>query len=304
LSQVVSSTPPRSVFGGDLAAVAVCGLIWGTTWFAITLQLGPVPAIVSVVYRFALAAGLVLAWCALRRQKLWLTPRQHLAVFGQGVCTFAISYAWVYWAEAAVPSAIVAVLFAGLAFVNLVLFRIIYRTRAPWLAWVGAAFGVAGVALMSMTQLAAARMDARAVSGLLMALGGVAASALGNVFAQKGASLGAATAPATGWAMAYGAALLAVYALATGTRFSFDPRPAYVLSLVYLSVFGSVVAFLVYFGLAQRRGFTFASYVSALTPPLALAMSALLEHARFGLGALLGVALVLGGQILLIRAPR
>jgi drug/metabolite transporter (DMT)-like permease len=77
-----------------------------------------------------------------------------------------------------------------------------------------------------------------------------------------------------------------------------------VLSLLYLSAFGSVVAFLIYFSLARRRGFTLASYVSALTPPLALAMSAIFEHARFGLGAAAGVALVLAGQVLLIRSPR
>ena len=81
-------------------------------------------------------------------------------------------------------------------------------------------------------------------------------------------------APATAWAMAYGAGSLALFALLTGTPFRFDPRPAYAISLAYLSVFGSVIAFLVYFALARRRSYTFASYVSAITPPIAFSSRA------------------------------
>jgi drug/metabolite transporter (DMT)-like permease len=179
-----------------------------------------------------------------------------------------------------------------------------HGTRAHWTAWAGATLGVAGVAMLSLTQLASAHMDARAVAGLGFALAAVAAAAVGNLFAHRSQTTGAEVAPATGWAMAYGAGLLALYALATGQTFSFDLRPAYVLSLLYLSVFGSVIAFLVYFALARRRGFTLASYVSALTTPLALAMSAAFEHVNLGLGAAAGVILVLAGQVLLIRSPR
>ena len=76
----------------DLASVAVCSLVWGTTWFAITLQLGTVPPAVSIVYRFGLAALLLLGWLALRRQPLRLTREQHAAVFVQGLFTFTLQY--------------------------------------------------------------------------------------------------------------------------------------------------------------------------------------------------------------------
>lgn len=303
------ASPLRSVFGGDLAAVAACGLIWGTTWYAITLQFGAdpataVPAIVSVAYRFALASVLILAWCGLTRQRVRMSLAQHLAALGQGVFTFALNYPFVYLAEERIASAVVAVMFAGLAFVNLILFRLMHGTRAPWTSWMGALLGLAGVAMLSLTQLTAARMDGRAMVGLAFAIAAVLTAAVGNLFAHRSGSTGTAVAPATGWAMAYGAGLLALYALVSGVPIRFDTRPAYILSLVYLSVFGSVLAFLIYFALARRRGFTFASYVSALTPPLALAMSAVFEHARFGLGAALGLGLVLSGQILLFRAPK
>src|SRR5262249_50101299 len=155
-----------------------------------------------------------------------------------------------------------------------------------------------------LTQLAGAHMDQRALTGVLFGLAGVVAAAVGNLFAHKGHKAGAEVAPATAWAMAYGAGVLVLFALATGTPFRFDPRPAYALSLVYRSVLGWVVASLVYFALGRGRSYPFASYVSALPPPLALLMSAAFEHVRFGAGAIGGVALVLTGQALLIRSPQ
>jgi drug/metabolite transporter (DMT)-like permease len=130
----------------DFLAIAVTAVIWGTTWFAITLQLGVVDPIASLVYRFGLASVLLFAWCALRGERLALTPAQHRAAVGLGLFTFAIDYSFTYWAEALVGSAVVAVLFASLAFVNLVVFRLIFGLREPRSAWVAAALGTSGSA--------------------------------------------------------------------------------------------------------------------------------------------------------------
>jgi drug/metabolite transporter (DMT)-like permease len=110
--------------------------------------------------------------------------------------------------------------------------------------------------------------------------------------------------PSTAWSMTYGVGLLIVWALVTRAPVGFDPSPKYVLSLLYLAVFGSVVAFLVYYALARRRSYALASYVSALTPPTAMLASSLFEGVRWGPLALTGLAVVLLGQLLLIRAPK
>jgi drug/metabolite transporter (DMT)-like permease len=90
----------------------------------------------------------------------------------------------------------------------------------------------------------------------------------------------------------------------TGASFTIDPSPGYLISLVYLAVMGSVVAFVTYFAVARAQGYALASYISALTPPIAMLVSVLLEDARFGWSAAVGLALVLGGQALLTRAPK
>jgi drug/metabolite transporter (DMT)-like permease len=288
----------------DLTAIAVCTLCWGTTWYAITLQLGVVDPIVSVTYRFTLAALLLFAWCLIRRESLALTRSQHLAALGVGLFTFAIDYALVYWAEQRVTSAVVAVVFASMAFMNLIGFRIAFGQRAPLAAWGAASLGIAGVALLSWGELSAAHFGATAMTGIALTLLGVVGAVVGNMFARRGELAGSSIAASTAWAMAYGAAILAAFALVTGKTWAFQFTVPYVFSLIHLALNGSVIAFLLYYGLARRRGYSTASYISALAPPLAMLVSTLFEDKTWGLLALGGIVLVIGGQYLLLQVKR
>lgn len=298
-----AESPPRTQWL-DLVSIIVCTLAWGTTWFAITLQLGVVDPVVSITYRFGLAAVLLFAWGALRGERLALNRAQHLAAFGVGLFTFAIDYSFVYWAEERVTSAVVAVVFAAMAFVNLAVFRVAFGQRAPLLAWAAAGLGVVGVGLLSWEEIVTSNMSQRALTGIGLTLAGVFSAAIGNVYARRGELAGAGVIASTGWAMGYGAVLLAAFALVTGKAWTFEFTAPYILSLLHLSVVGSVIAFALYYGLARRRGYATASYISALTPPLAMFVSAMLEGKSWGLFALGGVVLVLVGQVLLLRSKR
>jgi drug/metabolite transporter (DMT)-like permease len=301
---MAASQAPRATQWLDVAAIAICTLAWGTTWYAITLQFGVVDPVISVTYRFALAALLLFVWCVLRGERIMLTAAQHFAALGVGVSTFTINYTLVYWAEERVTSAVVAVMFAAMAFMNLIGFRLAFNQRAPAMAWAAAILGVAGVGLMSWEEIAAANFGAEALTGIALTLAGVAASVVGNIFARRGELVGSPVAASTGWAMGYGALVLALFALATGKTWAFEPTWKYVGSLLHLAVNGSVVAFLLYYGLARRRGYGTASYISALTPPVAMLISTMFENKVWGLMALGGILLVLAGQILLLRAKR
>jgi drug/metabolite transporter (DMT)-like permease len=129
----------------------------------------------------------------------------------------------------------------------------------------------------------------------------VLAAAFGNVFARHAEAAAAPVAVSTAWSMAYGTVLPGLFALVTGRTWAFDRRAPYVLSLLYLAVMGSVVAFLLYFTVARRRGDGTAAYILALTPLLAMAMSARFEGKSWGVIGIGGVALVLLGQWMLLR---
>ena len=295
-----SPSPSPFAYRWVIAGIAVCALIWGTTWFAITLQLGTVDPVASVVWRFGLAAIVLFVGCMVTGRDIRLNRAQHLAALGQGVFVFAVSYAFVYASEQRVASAIVAVIFAALAFLNLVLFRVVAGQKAARMAWAGACLGLLGVGVLSASEIIGANLGTAALIGIGFAIIAVTSSTIGNYFAWRGQMAGAAVIPAT----AYGTGLLILYGLVTGVHWSIELTPAYLGSLLYLSIFGSVVAFVIYFTLARSRGYALASYISALTPPTAMLVSVLFEGARFGWPALAGLALVLAGQALLIRAPR
>ena len=293
---------PSSVL--DLGAVAICALVWGATWFTITLQLGVVDPVVSLVYRFSVASLVLALWALHRREPVRLSLPQHAAAAGVGVFTFAFDYALTYSAELRIVSGLVALIFATLAFVNLVSFRVLLGQHAPRQAWLAAAVGASGVALLSWSEIAQSRLDRSTVTGLALALGAVLFCAIGNVFAFRGERAGAPLMASTAWAMGYGALALALYATLSGKHWSFEPTARYVLSLCYLALIGSVLAFTLYFGLARRRGYTMASYILALTPLLAMGMSSLFEGKRWPPVTLAGVALVLWGQWQLARTRR
>lgn len=290
--------------GLAIGGVVVCALIWGTTWYAITLQLGVVDPTVSVVWRFGLSALVMFGFCLVTRRPVRMNRSQHLAALGQGAFVFAASYGFVYAAEERVASAVVAVMFAALAFLNLAMFRIVVGQKASRAAWGGALCGVMGVAVLSGGEIVAAGMDRTALTGVAFALIATLSSTVGNYFAWRGQQAQAPIATATAWAMAYGTGMLALYGLLTGVEWRIETDLSYLLALLYLALFGSVIAFGLYFSIARLKGYATASYISALTPPIAMLVSVLFEGARFGLSAFLGLALVLAGQLLLIRSPQ
>jgi drug/metabolite transporter (DMT)-like permease len=289
----------------DLTAVAICTLSWGTTWFAITFQLGTVDPVISLVYRFGLAATLLFAWCALRTISIRLAPAQHASACGMGLFTFSINYAFVYLAETHLTSAVVAVMFAMLSLVNLIVFRLLLGQRAPPRAWSAAALGAIGVGVFSWSEIIGAPLSASTRTGLAMACIAVLCAAIGNVWAHRRAAEAAPLASLTAWAMSYGTVFLALFALVTRRAWVFETSLKYVGSLIYLAVIGSVVAFLFYYALARRRGYAAASYVSALVPILAMTVSSVFEGKSWSAIAILGVACALLGQWLFIsEAPR
>jgi drug/metabolite transporter (DMT)-like permease len=198
-------------------------------------------------------------------------------------------------------SAVVAILFAALSFVNLVMFRLIFGQREPRSAWIAAALGTAGVGLLSWSEIVQARLEAPALVGLAMALPRSSRPRSATCSPARGEAAGVPLAASMAWSMGYGTGLLTLFALTTGRPWTFDARAPYVLSLLYLALIGSVVAFLLYFGVARRRGYSTASYILALTPLLAMAVSARLEGKRWSAMGIGGVGLVLLGQWLLLR---
>lgn len=275
--------------------------IWGSTWLAITWQLGTVAPEVSVTYRFALASLLLAAGCLATRKSLAFGMRDHVYLAAVGLLMISINYILIYRAEASVGSGQVAVVYSTMVFVTPIGMRIAFRTPLRPRIFVAATLGVAGVALLFLPEFDAVRRGGDVAWGIGCALVAVLVCSAGNLVAVRNNRAGIPTLQGTVWTLSYGTLFSALAAIGSGAPWTFDTRPAYVFSLLYLAVFGSVVAFLAYFALLKRVGAGPSSYITVTTPVLAMLMSTFFEGYRWTGVAVLGVALALSGNGLAMR---
>ncbi len=276
-------------------------VIWGSTWLAITYQLGVVAPAASVAYRFALAALMLAAWCATTRRSLRFSRRDHAFLAVLGATFFGFNYVAVYWAEQYLSSGLVAVLFSTMVFMSPVGMRLAYGTPLTLRTLVAAVFGVSGVSLLFLPELLEAQRGGAAALGIAYALGATVIATGGNIIAVRNHRAGIPTLPGTAWGMAYGALVAAMIATLAGTPWTFDGRAAYVLSLAYLAVFGSVFAFGAYLTLLKRVGAGPSAFVTVTTPVIAMALSTLFEGYRWTGTSVLGVVLAVFGTWLALR---
>jgi drug/metabolite transporter (DMT)-like permease len=279
-------------------------LIWGSTWFAITFQLGTVPPEVSVAYRFALASAVLVTWCLVRGLKLRFPARDHLWMALQGCLLFGLNYVCVYLAEAQISSGLVALVFSLLVFMNILGARLFLATPFKRVALIGATLGVTGVALVFAPELTHISGNHSTSLGLMFSLLGTVSASLGNMTAARNHSNGLPVVQLNAFGMMYGAAFVALYAAANGKPFLFDWSAPYMLSLSYLAIFGSILAFGAYLTLLGRIGADRAGYTTVAIPIVALLLSTLFEGLRWQIYTVLGIALCLAGNILVLGRRR
>jgi len=287
-----------------LLLYAATVVIWGSTWIAITYQIGQVPESVSLVWRFLLASACLFAYALVRRKPLLLSPREHPWLALQGVGLFGLNYLLIYFATARVTSGLVAVVFSTIVFWNLINERLFFRTPFEPRVLLAALLGLTGIGLVFMPEISHLSLEGDAVQGLLLALAGTWLASLGNMAAVRNTRQGLPVVRVNAWGMLYGAAALGILTLARGLPFTIDWSAPYLTSLAYLALFGSAAAFGCYLVLIHRIGSARAAYVAVLFPVVALMLSTVFEGYHWNVPALLGLALVLGGNVLALTGRR
>jgi drug/metabolite transporter (DMT)-like permease len=282
-----------------LAAVA----IWGTTWIAITFQLGRAPPEASVALRFAIASAILFAVCRVRGMRLRFPAAVHVQMALLGLFMFCLAYLAVYRAETLLVSGLVAVGYSAGPLVNLAVSRAAFGTPARPNVVLGGLLAVAGIALVFWPELARVQAGPGVLAGALLTAGAVVASGVGNVFATRLDRLGVNVWQKMAWGMAYGSAGSTLVTLGSGQPVSFSLSASYLASLLYLAVFGSILAFAAYLTVLERVGAARAGYVGVMTPVVALAISGLLEGFSWGPLTVLGVAVVVAGNLVVLRRP-
>lgn len=275
--------------------------IWGSTWIAIRYQIGDVPLSWSVSYRFFIAAlcfGLV---AFLTRKTLRLPLKAHLICIGMGLFMYCANYILVYHGSVYLVTGVVAVVFSVIPIGNALWGRLVLKTPLTVNVMGGALMGLAGIAVIFWPQIQVLNLSSARLIGLLLVLGAVVLASTGNMLAAVRQREGYALVECNFWAMLYGAGFTAVFALSQGDMPAFDSGLPYVASLIYLALAGSFAAFWAYITLIERIGLAQAGYALVVTPIVALGLSTLFEGFEWTALAVLGVALCLGGNVLMVR---
>jgi drug/metabolite transporter (DMT)-like permease len=299
------TSAPRSTKLAVLIPFAIVTLIWGSTWLVIKDQLGVVPPSWSVTYRFLVAGLTMLAYAAVKRERLALDARGWRFAAALGLAQFCLNFNFVYRAESYVTSGLVAVVFALLLVPNAILSRIFLGQRMGAQLLLGSGVAMAGVALLFLHEARVAGTGAQAVlAGIGITLLAVCSASTANVMQGTATAKRYPMATMLGMSMLIGAAFDATLATALTGAPVFDWRIGYVAGVLYLGVFASAIAFTLYFGLIRVIGPAKAAYSGVVTPVIAMILSTLFEGYRWSWLAGAGAVLAMVGLVIALRARR
>ena len=278
-------------------------IIWGSTWIAINYQLGEVAAEVSIVYRFGLAAFCMFAYCHLKKLPLKFSAKQHVQLFTFGLTLFGFNYYLLYNAQAHINSALTSIAFSTLMIVNIINARLWFKTRISNQVYYGGALGLMGIVTLFWPQISNVSFGNSTLLGLGLCLIGVLFASTGNMISIKNQHNNMAVLPATAWGMLYGSSFMLVLALIQGQTFNFSFTVQYISSLLYLSIFGSVIAFGCYLTLLARIGAHKASYATIMFPAVAVVISSFVEGFTWDSYTFIGLGLMLAGNLVVLAKP-
>jgi LPXTG-motif cell wall-anchored protein len=279
-------------------------VIWGSTWFAIKFQIGETDPLYSVAYRFILAGAVLYLYSKFMKLNMKFSPRNHAFMALQGACLFGINYWLVYMAEEHLTSGLVAVIFSGLIFTNVFLNAIFLKAPVKRNVLIGGLVGIVGVVLIFKDELTVFDFSDQNFLAFLMAIGSVTLASTGNILSAYNQKQKIPVIQSNAYGMLYGAAIVSAIALLSGKAPIIDINFSYLTSLLYLSVFGSVIAFTTYLNLLGKVGPDKAGYISLVMPVIALFISTLLEGYHWTPYGIVGLLLILSGIFLALKRKR
>ena len=275
-------------------------LIWGSTWLAIRFQLGVVSPEISLVYRFGIASLLLLVWCRVRGIPPPTGWRNHSSLILLGACLFSFNYLLFYIAAEDLATGLLAVIFSTMTVMNILNGALFLGRRVEWRIILGSGFGLTGICLVFWPEVIALGKAHNIFLAVLLGVIATYFASLGSIISVHNQKSGIQVISGNAFGMLYGTALMTLYALISGVHFNFDPSFGYVGSLMYLSVFGSALAFTLYLTLVGQIGPEKAAYATVLFPIVALTLSTLFENYRWSALAGVGLLLVLVGNVIVL----
>jgi drug/metabolite transporter (DMT)-like permease len=288
----------------NLLLYAITILIWGSSWLAIKLQLGYVDPMVSVAYRFLLASGISWLYCRYSGRLMRFSLLDHGFMFLQGASLFCLNYLLFYICELTLISGLVALIFSTIVVMNMLNGILFLKNRFELRMGVGACLGLIGVVLVFLPEITDFETGSENLMAAALAVLATFLASVGNIVSVRNQRHGVPVIEANTFGMTYGALIMLALSLVTGQEFSFEMTASYIGSLLFLSVFATIIAFLSYLTLLGRVGVERGAYASLIFPLVALGISTIVEGYQWSAYAGMGIPLILTGNLLILKRGR
>ena len=274
---------------------------WSPTWYLIKFQLGYVDPLLSVFYRFLIAAIIIFIYLILKKKNLKFSISYHFWFLFFGTCLYSINYVFFYLSNTYLISAFPAIVFSTVVIMNILGETFYFKKKPSSKTLIGAIIGMIGVIVIFNDEIFNFSLEQGTHIGLFLAMIGTFCASTGNMVHQRNLNNNFPPIQTIAYAMLYGSLVTFLITKARGAELLFEYSLSYIGSLLYLSIFGSIFAFISYLKLLEKVGPGRAGYVGVVMPVLALIISTIFERLEWQIDLIIGLPILIIGAVLVIN---
>jgi len=279
------------------AYILLCS-IWGSTWMAIAFVVREVPPLRAAGLRFVAGALVLCGWWIAKRLQFPATSREWFYVIVLSISMMALPYGLIFWAEQWVSSSMTAVMYASTPLLIALLTPLMTHHTVPRGAILALLVGVGGIAYLFQIDLRGTR---ETLIGGVMILISILGSSVSSVLAKR--ELGNVSAVvSTTLQLAIGSIPLLVASYITESMPISQWSGRAILAILFLGVFGSAIAFALYYWILNHIPAYKASSVNLVVPFIAIIEGGLILHEHITWQMFLAAVVVLGAVAFALRA--
>jgi drug/metabolite transporter (DMT)-like permease len=226
---------------------------------------------------------------------------QHLSFLLLGVTLFSLNYIFSYLANTYLISGIVAIAFSTILIMNILGERIYFKIKSSKETLFAAGFGIIGILIIFGKELLNFKLEDKTNIGIILSFVATFWASTGNLIHQKNSKDKIPFIQSIAYGMLYGSIFTLIVAKFRGAEIIFDNSISYILSFLYLSIVGSVVAFYLYLKLLENIGSARAGYIGVIMPIVALIVSTIFEGLQWTNNLIFGLPVLIFGCVLILN---
>ena len=285
----------------NLILFTVTLFCWSPTWYLIKFQLGYVDPLVSVFYRFVAASLIIFVYLMIKRKSLKFSFNQHIWFLFFGTCLYSMNYVFFYTSNTYLVSSFPAIVFSTVVIMNILGEWFYFKKKPTAKTLIAATIGMIGIIIIFNKEIFNFSLSNNTHIGLFLALLGTFCASTGNMIHQRNLNNNFPLIQTIAFSMLYGSLITLLIIQLNNTELLFEFTFKYIASLTYLSVFGSIFAFIFYLKLLEKVGPGRAGYVGVVMPVIALLISIIFENLELQIDLIIGLPILLIGAVLVIN---